>query len=560
MEKEKLKNYEINIYKINNERSLEEYSDYFLSFNKNFVHKGHVIENNVECLYFTYINYSANSEIAWFNEWKEFFSDIQTPLRKESQTGHGLIVIKIDEDNIYAIVFGRAYSLIKDCVISQFGMDMATILFDGKSIDSISSKYFSLNKNKSITSYYGDSTFEFVENEAVDLLKADIVNSKNNKDVDNLLNLCQKKATIGMDNVKLTLHKKVIELKDVIECCQILNRIRLFSPNFPFPRMTQVKGDLIDTLDSKLLDFVLSRDSRINFSVPFYSKDSSDEYVFLNSINDIQLKVNRTKSEVFSSVNDNSIKQFLQENKTNIKSIRDIQIIVDGEQDSFIKWIDEQTEYNGCTYAIVNGKWYTFNQAYIDNINNKIRILEKEKIIKFDVNNDYSFSEQALLTFYNDKKEDIQESFGSSNRAYKEYIYNFYLKNKYNLSIFDRVIFKDNIEVCDLYGNQQLIHCKIGNTSKLEECIRQSIYGTKYYYQNQTEVKEKENKDGVKIDSANKAVVIFLKEIEDNKNFSSFSILNSKSLRLKLTFIDWINMCNQIRIKPEVIVSKYIKN
>ena len=403
MGKEKLKNYELNIYKINNKKSLQEYENYVLTFNKNFIHKGYVIENDVECLYFTYTNFSTNNEITWFKEWKNFFPNIKSPLRKESQTGHGLIIVKTDNDNIYAITFGRAYSLIKDCVISQFGMDMATILFDGKSIDSISSKYFSLNKNKSITSYYGDSTFEFVENEAVDLLKADIVNCTNKKEINDLLKLCQKKATIGMDNIKLTLHKKIIELKDVIECCKILSEIKLFSPNFPFPRMTQIKGDLTDILDCKLLEFILNDSNKINFSVPFYSKDSSDEYVFLNNMNDVQLKVNRVKSEIFSSINDNSVKHFLQENKSDIKSIRDIQIIIDGEYDSLVKWLDEQIEYNDHTYAIVNGKWYTFNQAYIDNINNKIEALEKERIVKFDVDNNYGYSRQRLLSFYADK-------------------------------------------------------------------------------------------------------------------------------------------------------------
>ena len=554
MANEKLQNYEINIYRLKSDISLEEYREKFPSLNKNFIHQGTFKQNNASGFYLTYINITENNEIAWFKKWTTFFPEINSALRKDSQTGHGLIIIKIDDDNVYGIIFGRAFILIKDFIVHQFGMDMAAILIDGKSIDSVSSKFFSLNKNKSITSYYGDSTFDFSENEAVDLLKADIVNPNgSNEEIKDLLNLCQSKATIGMDNLKLTIHKKTIELTDIIKCCSLISKIRLQPENFPFPRMTLVKGDLRDKLDSELLTYILAENNRINFSVPFFSKDISDEYVFLNNINDIQIKVSNIKSETYSNIDYYLVKQFLIKNKDKIKSIREIKIIVDGEVYDFVKWIDEQIETNGISYAIVNGKWYQFNEAYISNINKRVELIEKEGIIEID-NGKFASSKKEMDEFYKNNQVEIQTAYGSDKPAYKEYVYNYKLKKKYNYALFDRIIYTGNIEVCDLYANECLIHCKIGDSSKLEECIRQSIYGTRYYYQNIFEVKLKENADGVKINNVNTAEVIYLRE---NGEIENFLISRSKSLRLKQTFIDWVSMCHQIKIKPKLIISKY---
>lgn len=50
------------------------------------------------------------------------------------------------------------------------------------------------------------------------------------------------------------------------------------------------------------------------------------------------------------------------------------------------------------------------------------------------------------------------------------------------------------------------------------------------------------------------ATIIYL---SNSSQIEDFSILNCKSLRLKQTFIDWYNLCCQIRFKPKIIISKY---
>lgn len=559
MAKEKIQTYELNIYQLNNQFSLEEFKQKFKEKKGQGIHCNLVEEDDFSVLYYTYMNKTNNSEIDWFKKWKIFFNEINTPLRRESQSGHGVILIHLkDEDKIYAIVFGRSFTLIKDFIVSQFGMDMASILFDGKSIDSISSKYFSLNKNKSITSYYGNGTFEFADNEAVDLLKANIVDYKNDNSsaFENLLSIIKRMVTIGMDNVKLTISKKEIALDDIINVCKYLSEISTkYVPRFPFPKMTPVNTQLSKILDEQLLsDIINNNTTNFEIAVPFYSKSISDEFEFLNNVGEIKIKIGKKESPIINSIDSHQVFEFLKLNNEDITNIRNVRILIDEDSDYLIKWIDAQTDYQNKTYALYDGKWFEFNQSYIDNITSRVKSFEKE-VIEVDNDGRYSSSQHDLENYMLQNSEDVKSNFGEGT-PYREYIYNFKLAKEKNYKLFDRITFEGNIEVCDLYGDNSLIHCKIGNTANLEECLRQSIYGTKYYFQKQDEVKEKENKIGEKIGDVNTSCVIYL---SNSQNIDGFLVSNKKSLRVKQTFIDWYNMCKQMKFNSKLIVSKYTK-
>lgn len=557
MKKEKKITYDLNLYHVNNNLSLQDYQETFKLKKGCPIHSNILETDDYSILYYTYKNQTSSDEIEWFKIWKEFFKEINEPLRRSSQTGHGVILIHLKKRNEkYAVLFGRSFTLIKENVITQFGMDMASILFDGTSIDSISSKYFSLNKNKSITSYYGDSTFDFNDNEAVDLLKANIVDYsyKNFSSFDDLLSIIKRKAIVGMNNIKISLYKDEIKLEDIINVCKYIDDIRLnYQPRFIFPKMISVNQTTSELLDNQLLENIIKNDmTNFEFSVPFYSKSSSDEFEFLNNIEEIKIKIGKIESEIISSLDTFQIFDFIKTNISGISSIRQIRVIIDDEPDYLIKWLDAQLDYNGKTYALYDGKWFEFNQSYIDNINKRVKSFENE-IIKVDLIGEYEFSKQEEIQYFTDNKDNIQKSFGEST-PYREYIYNYKLSKEKKYKLFDRITFDGNIEVCDLYGNNTLIHCKIGKTANLEECLRQAIYGTKYFYQNKVLVANKENHYGEKIGDANSSCVIYL---SDSKNIDNFLISSKRSLRVKQTFIDWVNMCRNIKFGSKLIVSKY---
>lgn len=99
-------------------------------------------------------------------------------------------------------------------------------------------------------------------------------------------------------------------------------------------------------------------------------------------------------------------------------------------------------------------------------------------------------------------------------------------------------------------------HCKIGKSSNLEECLRQSIYGTKLYYQESEITKSKTNSSGKIIGKANASTGLYLKK---GPELNEFLISEIKSLKTKMSFIDWYNTCIQMKIKAQLIVSNYIK-
>lgn len=555
----KFQSYELNIYKINNELTLEEYKDLFQMKKGKGVHCQSINQEEYSILYYTYTNKNYDVEIEWFKKWREFFKDIDQPLRRDNQSGNGIILIHLKNYNEkYAIIFGRSYTLIKDSIIEQFGMNMGSILFDGKSIDSISSKYFSINKNKSITSYYGDSTFDFDDNETVDLLKANIVDYLNSTStaMDDLLKIVKRKASVGKNNLKLTIYKETITIEDIISVCKYITEISLkYKKRASFPQMNPVNDQISDILDKKLLDDIFENDiNNFEFSVPLYNKSASDEFEFLNNVGEIRIKIGKNVSEAIVSLDSLQIFEFIQSNKNNIKNIRKIKILIDTDEDQLLKWIDAQTEYEGKTYALYDGKWFEFNEEYIKRINDKIKSIETN-VIEVDNTGEYSTTEEELKTYSKRNYDQIKDLFGDG-EAYKEFIYNFKLSKEKKYTLFDRVTFEGYIEVCDLYKDSQLIHCKIGKSSKLEECLRQSIYGTKYYYQKKAEIKNKKNKNGEILGEANIACVIFLSE---DKNIDQYLISKRKSLRLKQTFIDWFNLCKQIKFIPKLIITKYKK-
>ena len=548
-------NYELNIYKINSEKKLDSYLAEFLRINKDIKHYNIIRNEDYDVLYFSYLNPIKDNEITWFKRWKDFFPEITTELINKSQTGHGLILIKLNKCNgLYAIVFGRAYPLIKNYIIDQFGMDMAARLFDGKSIDSASSKFFSLIKNKAMTSYYGDSTFQYGDNEAIDMFKADIVPYKHEEhnSLNDLILIIKSKIMVGIDNVKLTLRKDKVELNDLYVVCDHLeNILNYYEERFNPPRMTPVKGEKIKELDMNMLNEILNDKDIINITVPIFSKDSNDEYVFLNNIEDFQFAIGRIKSEKFERLDKEKMFDFVKENKDSIKDLRHLKILIGDYEDLLIKWLDYQLDAGETTYALNNGRWYSFNKRYIENIHERIKEFEEDGIIQID--NNYSFNLQNEQEYLQNNREDIQSCYGEGD-PYREFIYNHYLSQKNNFYLFDRVNFKDNIEVCDLYGNNTLFHCKIGNTRSLEECLRQSLYGLKYFFQKENDVKTKNNVKGQSIGNVTDIKVIYLKEQGDIVNFK---VSKLRSLRAKQTFIDWVNICRQLNKKPKLIVAKY---
>jgi len=569
--------YLLNIYKLRGVSSLDDLFgtfDYEIANNNKFHKNKERLEldtielEGVSILYFAYKNQVQGKDVEWFAKWKNFFQSDKT-MRIASVTGHGLLIFHItDSDEYYAVTFGRSFSFIKHIIDPEYGMNMAGILFDGKAMDTISSKYFSITANKAVMTYNGEQAFSFKDGEAFDILKASIVEHPFESTLTELLKLIQNPTTIGFANVKITAKQKVVELDTITQIIKLLSKIeQTYTHRFKFPKMQFVKNPVkIDELNTKLLESLKDEDSSVLLSVPFYSKDSADNLVFLDSIVGSTLRFGRAEqtNEGFRFAD---VLNFIK--AQNVDDITRVRVDIDSggfvEPSILTNWIDAHIELDGddYSYALNNGKWVTFNDTYAETINNRVSVIEQSrKIAKVD--SSYDVSKSTLQQYYTDNKSDILTIFngatGTATDISEDYIeirYNHRLSKQNGYYLFDRNLF-DGVEVCDLYDPtaKSLIHVKAGTTAKLEECLRQSFLATKHFHRNKNSVIDLANSSGQKIGDVDNIVVLYLLKGKTARDKYSLSAI--KSLKCKSTLLSWMDAIETMKYKPQIIVANFI--
>ena len=534
----------------------EEINNQVIEFNK-----------NVKILYFSYINKNTGIEIEWFQKWKKFF-ELENGLRSASATGHGAIIIELTKTKEqYLLTFGRSYSLLKEFIIPNYGIKIAEKLFNGKSIDSVSSKYFSLTKNKSIISYTQEAIYDFEEGEAADLLKSVIsVNSEysHSEYITDLLKLVKPLATIGYTNVKLTISKENITLNDIVDVITLLSNIEKNCDNqMNIPQMKPAPKATEQELNKRLFDAIKSKEGSVVFSVPFFNKGSDDYYHFLDSIDSVLLKFGRKSQARYENFCVNDLFAFIESNPSieSLDSIR-CEIINDQnhkEEPNIYKWLEAQIDIDGDTYALHNGKWYSFNDDYLNRVNDRIKEIEnfEPKVIQVDAS--FSAIKDDVEKFCYKNKENIVKLFSDSgdseyDKLYKEFKYNYYLSRKNDWNLFDRCI-NGSVELCDIsVPNEAFIHCKIGSSGNLEECLRQSMISLTYFTQNAPEIEAFKNREEKELTSPKEIIVLYL---TDGALGTDYKISQLRSLKCKLTFLNWYNYCVSRKYTPKLIVAQY---
>lgn len=561
----KKETYKLSIYNLTTDKTLEELMELYKSKVKhpNEMQDHDITEYNEETdiLYLSHKN-KNNSDINWYKKWKSLFP-IKDSLRSERVMGNGAIIIHFKRYNTkYLLTFGNVYSIMKECINQEYGIKMASKLFDGNSMDTVSSKYFSLSKNKSMVSYVKDTMYQFQEGEAVDLLKSNItevVTKTENLYIERLLSYIKPMAAINYSNIKLTLVAEEIALSNIVEVLDLLYKIEIeYQDRFKIPYMNAVKKDKEVELNNQLLTAIKNRDSSILFSVPFFGKDEENSYVFLDNIDNVKL-IYKCNSENYNSFSNDDLFNFVMK-YPDIDDITKIQCNVTragytSKDYDITKWIEAQIEVDNTSFALYDGKWYTFNENYLSIVTSKIEEIEG-KVISFDYS--YSTSKDNVEKFCSGNVDEILKRYSSKDckyeDIYREFKYNFYISKQKNFLLFDRHI-ENGVEICDLANvdDKAFIHCKIGKTSNLEECIRQAILSMKYYFQNNHNGKEFVNNFEEVAPELKKVHILFL--FESEKKY--FKISTSKSLKCKLTFMDWYNLCGVRNLDCKIIIAHY---
>ncbi|MFA5006711.1 MAG: DUF6119 family protein [Candidatus Izemoplasmatales bacterium] len=563
MRKEK---YTINVYKLEKYYSSEELLGLFKkkmdeANNRVSAVNGSLSDGDFDIVFFAYkIQYIDDSDITWYDKWKEFFQ-LQEALRSSSMTGHGVICVQNRKKGYsFVLVFGRAFVLVRDLIEYDYGISMADKLFDGKSADAISSKYFSMVKNKSIFDYYEGSSMFIEDGQAVDIIKSRITEDPNrNTDryISTLLDNVAPIITVFYSYLHLSISKTEINLLDVVTVLDCLFNIEYcYQPRFPIPRMKPVpkqKSAEIDTILINLLKLDTESEELV-VSVPFYFRNEADGYSFLVGIESLQLSYHG-EHEKYETLEHEDIKAFIK-NK-NVMDVREVILTAKSEtsdhRQCIMNWIDTQLKVMDDTYVLFEGRWCTFNDAYIDRVNQKVKQLEQNHIRHIP---EFSVSDGELWNYLEAYPEEIQETYTggkSFGKPYLEFIYNYILSKKPGWTLFDRVMYK-SIEICDLSVlNTTHIHVKFGNASKLEEALRQSIAGLRIFEREKQAIRsEVRNKEGKTLSDSKTIVVLYLSDLIKKKGEPS----NSNSLKLKQTFIDWAEEVKNSQKEYLLVIAK----
>lgn len=569
--------YPLTIYELDNSISLTEYRR--ILRNKVKAQRNKTIKDSgidtaiegIEIYYFSYTNDVDTQDITWHKQWRTFFTKIEEPLVRNSKTGHGIIIVfDKAKQKKFAIVFGRAFSLLKDYYIRDFGIKLATRLFDSNTVEVVSSKYFSMIKNKQIIDYKDEYSLQADEGQAVDFLQARITEDIQRREdpeqqyINNILNQIKPDAAAGYSFIKVTLYGDTITLELLIEALDNLAHIQSYDERFELPVMKPVNKTLAHTLDHTLLSRIKSEEEDFNISVPFFGYDDSDRFAFFDDIDGYTLSYGEIESAYDGKLDNEVIKNFILEYHDAIANIRELQVsvIINGEprpKECLLKWVDADLLLEDRNYAIYDGDWVEFNQVYLEYLDRSVAKYEAQCLIEKP---ELSFSSEEADIYRGRYPNELIDRFfasgtGRIEKVYKEFVYNFALSQKNNWFMFDRC-FGNQIEICDIYiRNEQYVHVKIGDASGLDEVFRQSILGLRYAEQNKHRWGGFRNYDNEPISGAETCSVIFLSE---NRTGELPRLTESKSLRCKMTFVDWVIFMKERGKTPKIYIGVYTPN
>lgn len=525
------------------------------------------LNQGVEIYYISYINTVDSQDTKWHKPWRTFFS-IDEPLLRNSRTGHGVIIVHfIEGQKKFALIFGRSFSLLKEYYKWDFGISLATKIFDKTSIEVASSKFFSMIKNKQIIDYKEEYSLQTDEGQAVDFLQARITEDYLRREnlesqyINELLSLVKPDASAGYAFVKLTVYGNIITLDLILEVLGKLSKIQEYDDRFELPMIKMVTRSKSNELDTFLLNSIKAEEDDISISVPFFGFDESDKFAFFDDIEEFKLFYGEIAEEYNGKLNKEDIEEFILENCDSILNMRELYVSVSiaGEYSSkvcILRWVDSDIDIDDRNYALYDGEWVEFNQVYLDYLQNSVEELEAECLVDKP---ELSFSSEEVIYYREHFPNELMDRFyrngeGTIEGVYKEFVYNYALSQKENWLLFDRR-FGNKIEICDLYvRNEQYVHVKIGDSSGLDEVLRQSMLGLRFAEQNRYMWTEFTDYEGEAISDANTCCVIFLSE---NRTGEIPRLAENRSLRCKITFVDWVTFMKERRKTPRIYIGVF---
>ena len=493
---------------------------------------------------------SDGEDSIWETKLTEEFG-IEIDIAKKIISSYGAMLVSFDGKN-YILSFGKANGKIVKVANLDFGLDMASKMLTDETIKVQSSKFFGLDKNKSIVEF-SKNLFLGTIGETFDGLVGDMEEYPGRSSINNISEYIHKNAEFTT-SVFLDIKDEYFQIEYL--CKLIFNLDNIFynyNQRVKIPRLKRVKKtevELLQKLNNELNTALLNEDFEDeNMIISFYKIENS-KFIFSRNIVGYELLFKRY-NKTFERLTLKDVVDFMKEyNIDDISKVKVRQIESDGTKNDKTTPVSDLLEYtvkidDEKYYTLSLGVWNEYNEKFIEIIDENIEQLKK--LAKVEYREEYNYNSSEITRCIN---ENIDEFNNIIKRPYPEIKYNFWFSKCKNTILCDRASVQ-SIEVCDLYNEELgLIHVKMGSTKNFMECIDQSENGVKYYNSNTTRAKTR-----LGIGDTNIATLLLLTEnrnvIESGGDISKF-----KSLRFKLNLLEWFEKLKKNRFEGRIIIAQ----
>lgn len=458
---------------------------------------------------FTLDFYFSNSpdEVAiwWTDVYRDYLGNIESPKNRI----YFATLLIYNDSVVYAVSLGKSHFYLKNFSDLDFGLNLAERIIDEANLKIKNSKFYKSRKNKIITTYQEGSEIDFDSGESMHYIKARTIDEA----------AWGKSASFG-HSAQFSLE---IQPDDLTEFIKKIEETLKEEAKIKLPKVVAVQDEeTIKRLDNLLAEAIMPADNATSgvavddFSLSGVDFIFSDQYQY--SLYVWGVRNSQTEKDDLTL---DKFQEFITNNNIDLKEqINNIKVKIHNEHGrdfskpvkDFLDFVEEKDRF-----CLIDGRWYQFNQSYIDFLRSEVDKIEIEK------------------------KDDVSET--NEGDFNKNRVADGYLNCDKVLETIDK---KYKVEKLDLYKDKSLIFVKIGGPRKMNYDIDQSINVVKLLQNNQSKIK---------IDNVDKEVTaICLWLIFDRKTkIEKLSDTNSLIFHMKLS--DWKKIVQNAGYKPLIYLS-----
>ncbi|MFI8035752.1 DUF6119 family protein, partial [Acinetobacter sp. ABJ_C3_5] len=241
------------------------------------------------------------------------------------------------------------------------------------------------------------------------------------------------KNIVFADSIQLDISKEPCELSkilnDISDSMSGDEIIRL-------PKLELISDEiLINDLNSKILTAIINNQANVGveeisisgINIIFRFNEYNYELVFKQGRKEIE------KLDIGNSLDIVKISNFLKEYQIN--NLDDVKVRFKREESSRLtkdlkELLDFYTEYEGYNYFLKNGKWFKFNQTFMEYL--------KKSLVGIEIVPSDALIEKEYLDWKSQKEKDIANDTGTDKLKYREYYFNKKMSEVNGYELLDR--------------------------------------------------------------------------------------------------------------------------